>query len=131
MEPFQLSGPKKILVADDDRDSVAILCALLRILGYEAHGACDAYETLELARQIRPEVVVLDIGIPKINGYQIAEAIKRDPELQHMRLIAFSGYSTMADREMAKEAGFDHYLVKPARKEQLIAAIEGITYAEV
>ncbi len=128
MEPFQSPRPKKILIADDDRDSVAILCALLRILGYEAHGASDAYETLELARQIRPEVMLLDIGIPKVNGYQIASAIKRDPDLASTRLIAFSGYSTDPDREMAKEAGFDHYLLKPARKEQLIAAIEGLSY---
>jgi CheY-like chemotaxis protein len=85
--------------------------------------AHDGHAALAAARRIRPEVIVLDIGLPGLDGYSVAEALRREPELAGMRLVAVSGYGRAEDKDRTKAAGFDHHLVKPVDFGQLVSVI--------
>jgi CheY-like chemotaxis protein len=105
--------PRRVLVVDDNADAIAVLAVALRRAGHEVHQARDGREALQLARRIRPELVFLDLGLPGLDGYAVARQIRLDPSLKDMRIIAVTGYAQESDREEARKAGFDHYLVKP------------------
>ncbi|MBA4094929.1 MAG: hybrid sensor histidine kinase/response regulator, partial [Candidatus Accumulibacter sp.] len=85
----------------------------------------DASEIETLALRHRPQVIVLDIGLPGADGYQLARMLKANPELTHIRLVAHTGYGSPEDRRRAQEAGFDAHLVKPAELEDLEKALRG------
>jgi PAS domain S-box-containing protein len=110
------SGPgpaRRILLVDDNRDAAQALRLLLEADGHEVRVADDGASGLDLAQAYRPEVVLLDIGLPKMDGYEIAQRIRRDPQLQGTVLIAVTGYGQMHDRARASASGFHHHLVKP------------------
>jgi CheY-like chemotaxis protein len=121
------AGPKyRILVADDMRDSVDSLALMLRLAGHDIQKAYDGLEAVQTAVTFRPEVVVLDIGMPKMNGYEAAHHIRQQPWGKEMLLIALTGWGQEEDKRRALEAGFDHHLTKPveaAALEQLLAFI--------
>jgi CheY-like chemotaxis protein len=118
-EPAQADAPhrkeagQRILIVDDYADSADSLAALLRVDGQDVRIACDGPAALETARRFKPSVVFLDIGLPGMNGFQVARALRRMPETKNSRLIAVSGYGQADDHRHSKEAGFDHHLVKP------------------
>jgi PAS domain S-box-containing protein len=119
--------PLRILVVDDNEDSAGTSSMLLRIMGNDIRTAADGVEALAVADEFRPHVVLLDIGLPKMSGYEVAGEIRRQPWGKGMVLIAVTGWSQPADRDRAKEAGFDHHLVKPvdpATVIQLLAPLE-------
>jgi PAS domain S-box-containing protein len=117
---------RRILVVDDERIAAASLGKLLTILGHETRTAYDGLETVGVAEAFRPDVVLLDIGLPKMNGYEVARKIRQQPWGQGMVLIALTGWGQEADRQRARDAGFDHHLVKPvalAALTQMLASL--------
>ena len=105
--------PCRILVVDDEWDSAELLAALLRLDGHEVHTAHDGVEAVEAAERLRPDVVLLDIGMPRLNGCDACRRIREQPWGRDMTLIALTGWEQEQDRQRTKEAGFDHHLVKP------------------
>ena len=103
----------RILVVDDNRDSAESLAQLLKLTGHETYTALDGLQAVEVAAKIRPEVVLLDIGMPKLNGYDACRRIRTEPWSKGMMLIAQTGWGQDDDRQRTEQAGFDGHLVKP------------------
>ena len=114
-----LAPPLKVLVVDDNVDTVLSFSMLLKASGHEVRTAHDGPTAVQVALDYQPDVVLLDIGLPGLNGYQVAKRIRQEPNLKNVVLVALTGYGQEADRQTALEAGFNHHLVKPARLEQL------------
>ncbi len=113
-------GPaRRILLVDDNQDAAQALRLLLEADGHEVRVAADGASGLELARTYRPEVVLLDIGLPKMDGYELARRIRADAALQGTVLVAVTGYGQMHDRARASASGFHHHLVKPVEYRDL------------
>ena len=104
----------RVLVVDDNVDAVQSLGKLLELSGYQVRLAYDGPSAVEAATDMCPDVVLLDIGLPGLTGYEVAERIRQQPLLDGTMLVALTGYGQAADRQRSKEAGFDHHLVKPA-----------------
>jgi PAS domain S-box-containing protein len=120
------AGRCKVLVVDDNEDTAASLSTMLQIMGHDVRTASDGLEALEAAEAYRPDVVLLDIGLPKLNGYEVARRLRQQPWGRGARLIALTGWGQEQDRQRAKEAGFDEHLVKPvepAALERLLATV--------
>lgn len=109
----------RILIIDDIPDIIEILSSLLRYLGHEVATALNGPEGISKAKEFRPEVLICDIGLPGMNGYEVARSFGSDKELEDTYLIALSGYAQQEDLERAREAGFRKYLVKPVNLETL------------
>jgi signal transduction histidine kinase/CheY-like chemotaxis protein len=121
----------RILVVDDNPDTAATLGMLLRITGRDVRTAQDGLEALAKAEQFRPHVVLLDIGLPKLNGYETAERIRQQPWGKTMVLIATTGWGQSSERQRSREAGFDHHLVKPVDTNalsQLLSSLEEVVF---
>jgi PAS domain S-box-containing protein len=127
------AGPRRrILVVDDNRDAADSLAMILRMMGHETCTAYDGLEALQAAVSFRPAVVLLDIGLPKMNGYEAARHIRQQPWGKGIALIALTGWGQEEDKRRALEAGFDHHLTKPvdaAALEKLLAVINPVTGA--
>jgi PAS domain S-box-containing protein len=118
--PAQAPGrPRRVLVVDDNQDAAQALRLLLQGEGHDVKVALDGSAGLVMAREYRPEIVLLDIGLPKMNGYEIARLIRDDPTLKGTTLVAVTGYGQMHDRARASASGFDHHMVKPVDFEVL------------
>jgi CheY-like chemotaxis protein len=113
-----------VLVVDDNLDALTMLVELLRHLGYEAVYADNPLSVLELARRARPSIGLIDIGLPGMDGYQLARRLRDLDELGDLKLVAVTGYGLESDRVRALAAGFDHHLVKPVSMETLQATLE-------
>ena len=98
---------------DDNLDTVNALRVILTTLGYEVQTAEDGLQAMETAAEFRPDAVLLDIGLPRISGYEVARQIRDQPWGKSILLIATTGWGQLDDRQRAHEAGFDHHLVKP------------------
>jgi two-component system CheB/CheR fusion protein len=105
---------REILIIEDNLDAGEILGEILEREGHRVRVARDGRSGLDLARKQPPEVVLCDIGLPDIDGYEVARAVRRDDALRGTRLVALSGYAQLEDRQRAREAGFDAYIAKPA-----------------
>jgi len=103
----------RVLVVDDNVDSVKILATLLTLSGHDVRTAYTGPTALEAAEAHLPEVVLLDIGLPGLNGYEVARRLRQYPQLKGVRLVAMTGYADEADLRLAEEAGFDRHVVKP------------------
>jgi len=103
----------RILVVDDNRDAAGSLAMLLQMTGNETHIAYDGVEAVHAAETFKPDVVLLDIGLPKLNGYDTCRRIREQPWGKDMMLIALTGWGQEADRQRSRDAGFDGHLVKP------------------
>lgn len=110
---------RRVLVVDDNHDSVETLGTLLRILGHEVRTAHDGVEGLRTAEEFCPEVVLLDIGMPGMNGYEVATQLRGKPGGKDLLLLALTGWGQEEDRRRSREAGFDHHFVKPVDPEDL------------
>jgi CheY-like chemotaxis protein len=104
---------RRVLVVDDNRDAAETMAQLLTITGYSARTAYSGPASLEVAAAYLPDVLLLDIGLPGLNGYEVARRLRQHPQLNGVRLIAMTGYGEEAYRRRAQDAGFDTYLVKP------------------
>jgi PAS domain S-box-containing protein len=110
---------RHVLVVDDNQDSAESLGTLLKLLGHEVRTAHDGPSALETAREFRPEVVLLDIGMPGMNGYDVARRMRTMPEVRDALLVAQTGWGQDDDRRQSKEAGFNDHLVKPVDLDDL------------
>jgi PAS domain S-box-containing protein len=108
-----LTTTNRILIVDDNRDAATSLATLLRLTGNETQTAYDGVEAVEAAAMFRPGVVLLDISLPKLNGYDACRRIRQQPGGKNMVLVALTGWGQDEDRRQSKEAGFDHHMVKP------------------
>jgi CheY-like chemotaxis protein len=103
----------RVLVVDDNVDTVTTLAMLVKESGHDVRTVYDGSSVLEAALDYRPNVVLLDIGLPGLNGFEVAKQLRRQPALQNAVLVAMTGYGRESDRQRSQEAGFDHHLVKP------------------
>ncbi len=103
----------KVLIVDDDEDTVTSLSIMLRILGHEVLSAYDGVQALETAKSFQPDVVLLDIALPRMNGYEVARRIRQESWGENMKLVALTGWGQEEDKRRSIEAGFDHHLTKP------------------
>jgi CheY-like chemotaxis protein len=122
-EPARPAQVRHILVVDDNVDAAASLALLLRMAGHRVEVANDGRSALRLAAAVRPEVVLLDLGMPGMDGYEVASRLRQNPANEGMVLLAVSGYGAEADRRRTRASGFDHHLTKPLEIEALEALV--------
>lgn len=115
----------KVLVVDDNIDAAQSVAMLLQALGHDARLAHDGVQAMKAALEYRPDVVLLDIGLPLVDGFAVAKRLRQEPALGDVVLVALTGYGQESDRQQSREAGFDHHLVKPVD----FAKIESILLA--
>ncbi len=114
---------RRVMIVDDSVDGAESMCVLLEMLGHDVRVMYDGASALDAAAQFRPEVVILDIGLPDVDGYQVARALRAQPATAGALLIALTGYGQDSDRQRTRAAGFDHHLVKPASLDDVERAI--------
>jgi signal transduction histidine kinase/ActR/RegA family two-component response regulator len=133
--PARAAGPAlrptprhRVLVVDDNRDSADSLATLLRLVGNDVRTAYDGQEALEVAAWYQPDMILLDIGLPVMNGYEVARRLRAEPVYGRPVLTALTGYSSEEDRRRSVAAGFDRHMVKPvdfAELQEVLASLEG------
>ena len=120
------AGRRRVLVVDDQRDVADSLGVLIEGLGHEVHTEYDAAAALALARRIPIDVIIADIGMPGMSGYDFAATVRADPALKHLHLIALTGYGRDEDHARVVSAGFDLHLTKPVDDGALQTALNRI-----
>lgn len=118
-EAVKGTRPLRVLIVDDNVDTVLSFAMLLKASGHDVCKAHDGLAAVQAASDYRPDVVLLDIGLPGLNGYEVAKRIRQIPILKEVVLVALTGYGQDTDRQLSAQAGFNHHLVKPARLKQL------------
>jgi CheY-like chemotaxis protein len=125
------SAKRKVLVVDDNLDAVHSMAMLLKMMGHQVQFAINGFAALEVARAFRPDLILLDIGLPDFDGHDIARQLKWEPGLERTRIVALTGQAREDVRQRALEAGCENYFVKPmdpATLESLLG--EGLSAAE-
>ncbi len=117
--PLRGSRARRVLVVEDNRDTADLLATYLRSKGHTVYVAYDGTAGFHAAVRERPEVIICDIGLPGMDGYELASTLKKAAELQGCKLVAVTGYGEPRDRERGHNAGFQHYIVKPADPEEI------------
>ena len=110
---------KRILLVDDNEDARELLAGLLELQGYRIEAASDAPGALDIAARFQPQVVVLDLGLPEVDGWELARRLRQIEGLAEVRIVALTGYGSERDRERSREAGIDVHLLKPVEISQL------------
>jgi PAS domain S-box-containing protein len=126
---IQEAAPLRILVVDDNEDAASMIAMLLDTLGHQVTVEHSSRKALERARQATPQVCILDIGLPEMDGFELAKRLRAQPETANALLIAVTGYGQDQDRKQTRAAGFDHHLVKPVDINQLSALLADIKSA--
>ncbi len=111
--PALVSSRRRVLCVDDNVDACESLGMLIRLMGHEVRLANDGIVALEAAAEFRPDLILLDIGMPGIDGYEVARRLRRQPEFERTRVVAVTGWGAAEDRARSREAGFDDHLTKP------------------
>jgi CheY-like chemotaxis protein len=119
-----VNGGSRVLVVDDNRDSAESLAMLLQLNGYEVRMAHDGLEAVAAAASFHPEIILMDIGMPGLNGYDTATRIRQQPRGSDILLIALTGWGQAEDRRRTREAGFNAHLLKPVEEETLMRVLE-------
>jgi CheY-like chemotaxis protein len=118
--------PRRILIVDDSADGAESLAMLLRLSGHETHKAHDGVEALEASERLRPDVVLLDIGLPQLSGYEVCRRLRREPWANGVVLVAMTGWGQDEDRQQSRDAGFDAHMVKPVDHDALLAFLASL-----
>jgi signal transduction histidine kinase len=123
--PVAVDGVRKpnLLLIEDNEDGREMMTMMLGCYGYQVRAAEDGLRGLDAVREFRPDLALVDIGLPGIDGYEVARRLRADPDTRHIKLIALTGYGLAEDLRRVMEAGFDRHLVKPVNIEQLMEAI--------
>jgi CheY-like chemotaxis protein len=119
---------RHVLVVDDNPDITEMIAAVLRLSGYDVSTALSAPEALRAAHEKRFDVVISDIGMPEMNGYELARALRARPEYGATRMVAVTGFAAYDDRDRTLEAGFDAHLSKPVAPADLTRAVMGVVH---
>ena len=117
------ASPRRVLVVDDDADATETVSMLLKLSGHEVEVASDGDSALEVAEKFKPEIILLDVGLPGMHGYEVAQRLRRLPENENLIIVALTGYGQEQDRLRALEAGFDYHFVKPVDFNKLEALV--------
>lgn len=104
----------RILIVDENVDAARILGVLCEEMGHECRFAYDGVAALEAARRLQPDVILLDLGLPRMDGFEVARQLRADPAFRDLLIIAVTGFASEEDRKRSREVGIDHHLVKPA-----------------
>lgn len=126
----QASRALRVLVVDDNVDTVLGFSLLLKAQGHDVRTAYSGLDVIRIVTEFHPQVIMLDIGLPGLNGYEVAKQIRAQPDGKSVLLIALTGYGQDSDRRTSMEAGFDHHLVKPAKFEQLLQILATVKVGE-
>ena len=120
------SDSPRVIIADDDRDTVDTLSAILSDAGYTVHGVYTGKDVLPIARVIRPDAIILDIAVPGMSGYAVAQEIRHSfTEARRPLMIAITGvWNEASDRNIAHQVGFDHHFAKPCDPETIVRLLE-------
>lgn len=119
--------PRRIVVVDDNQDSALSLSVLLQLLGHETATAFNGEEALAVITAFDPDIVLLDIGLPLLNGYEVCRQLRRQVRSHRLVIIALTGWGQADDRRRSSEAGFDAHLVKPVDPEALLRTLAALT----
>jgi len=111
--------PRRVLIVDDNEDACESLAVVLRTMNYAAECCIDPTQTTKRIADFRPDAVLLDLGMPGMNGYEVARQIRKTPGLGKLMLIALTGYASPEDKALTKAAGFDYHMVKPVDLDEL------------
>lgn len=130
-EKAKLTRSLRVLVVDDNQDTATSLALLLRASGHDVRTASDGPTALEAALEFRPEVALLDIGLPGFDGFEVAKRMRQQTIRQTVVLVAVTGYGRESDRQYAKESGFDHFLVKPTDFEKVQRILASVSESEI
>lgn len=114
---------KRILVADDNRAGTDSMAMLLELDGHQTANAYDGVEALTIAESLRPEIILLDIGMPRLNGYEVAQRLRAEAWGKNIVIIAMSGWGQEKDQQRSRASGFDRHLIKPVNPEDLAKLI--------
>jgi len=125
-EPAAPKSSLRILIVDDSKDGADSLAMVLKMMGNDTRTAYDGKEGVELAEEFRPEVVLFDIGMPKLNGYEACRLIRKQPWGRKVIVIAVTGWGQEDDRQRSHDAGFDHHMVKPVDPQALMKMLAGL-----
>ena len=117
--------PRRVLIVDDNEDAANSLAMILELGGHETASVYTAVDALQRAAAFRPDVVLLDIGLPGMDGYEVAQKMRELPGLRDIRLVAVTGYGRSDDRRRARDAGFDDHLTKPVEYALLERTLAG------
>jgi CheY-like chemotaxis protein len=117
---------RRILIVDDNRDAAISLGMLLELSGYEIETAYDGSAAIDAAARFQPQVILLDIGLPGLDGYEVARRMRSEPWGKQATLVAVTGWGQAEDRERSKAAGFDAHLVKPVDHDALVKLLAEI-----
>lgn len=124
----ELTGPSlRVLVVDDNVDVVESLALLIEASGHDLRTAFDGPTALKVVYEFKPQVVLLDIGLPEMNGYEVAQRLREVPDFGSVILVALTGYGHEADKQRSQEAGFNQHLVKPADSSQIQQILENVS----
>lgn len=115
----------RILIADDNVDAVDSMQMMLELLGNEVSVARDGLQAVEAASVFRPDIILMDLGMPRLSGYEATRCIKRQPWGASIVVVALTGWGQESDRQRSREAGCDHHLVKPVALSDLQALLDG------
>jgi CheY-like chemotaxis protein len=124
-QPTQQSS-LRVLIVDDNRDGADLLAMMLESMGNEVRVAYDGEEAVASTAAFRPDVVLLDIGLPKMNGYDACRRIRAQSDGKKLTIIAQTGWGQIEDRQRTRDAGFDHHMVKPLDPEALEKLLAGL-----
>lgn len=116
--------PQRILIADDNHDLAAIWSEIFADRGHAVHVEHDGQSACEAAMSLRPDTMLLDIGMPRMSGHEVARAVRCQPWGRNVLLLAISGWGDPKDKECALEAGFNHHCTKPADFDEVISLVE-------
>lgn len=118
---------RRVLIADDNLDALESLSILLQIQGHEVFTAADGAQAVAAAAEHRPDIALLDIGMPKLDGYEVARQIRAEPWGKAIRLVALTGWGQEDARRRSREAGFDSHLIKPLDPKILVDVLNSVS----
>ncbi|TFW13666.1 response regulator [Duganella callida] len=119
----QTPTTKRILIVDDNNEAADITAELLELHGFHTAVAYGGLTGLDVARTFQPDAILLDLGMPGMDGYQVAAALRAVPDFDHVALIAFTAWSDVITRQRVQATGFDEHVIKPANLERILAAV--------
>ncbi|MDB5743383.1 MAG: integral rane sensor hybrid histidine kinase [Polaromonas sp.] len=126
-EPIKVQNHLKIVYVEDNADARTMMAELLSLFGLEVIEAADGAAALDIIPRVRPDVVLMDVGLPDLSGYEVARRLREDPANRSIPLIALTGYGQVQDKDAATAAGFSAHLVKPADPADILRTIEELT----
>jgi two-component system CheB/CheR fusion protein len=121
--PAEAQHPLRVVIVEDNEDSRTMLCELLEMSGFDCKTASDGSSGLQLILEVRPDIALIDIGLPELDGLEVAQRLRQDPKNAVMHLIALTGYGQREDRDAVRRAGFDAHLIKPVDFDSLISLL--------